>query len=445
MLKSPETLGKKIEGFLFSALILFIPTQLGRHFWPEFSIVEGIRIDYLSPTLYVTDVLIVLLFGFWVVGKVKEKAVSNFKFQISNFKYFFLVVLFLLLNILLSNNFLNGLYHLLKFLEFAFVAYYVATTIRERKQLQVVGLLFAASALFESSLAIMQYGNHGSIGGAFYFLGERTFNASTPGIANASVNGELILRPYGTLPHPNVLAGFLVVSQHFMLFSLGLYKEQWKKALIILALVVSTTALLLTLSRVAILLWIVGVLGGLGIVGKTRKKMVVIGISAIVVGGLILMPSGSRILQTTFFEEAVIQRAQLVDASFQMIQQRPLFGVGLGNFLPTLATLPRPYSPFFFLQPVHNIFLLVAAETGVIGLGVFIGFLVVIYRKLRAQMVGHKAAIPVLKFLLFSVVLILGLFDHYFLTLQQGQLLLSFILGFCLLKIKSQTLPKSRG
>src|SRR5476651_2543095 len=52
----------KLSLLFFYLLILFLPTQLGKHFWPNFSFVYGIRVDYLSPTIYISDILFVLLF-----------------------------------------------------------------------------------------------------------------------------------------------------------------------------------------------------------------------------------------------------------------------------------------------------------------------------------------------------------------------------------------------
>src|ERR1035437_3777462 len=52
----------KIAYSLFYLLVLFLPTQFGKHFWPNFSFVFGLRLDYLSPTIYLTDVFIVLIF-----------------------------------------------------------------------------------------------------------------------------------------------------------------------------------------------------------------------------------------------------------------------------------------------------------------------------------------------------------------------------------------------
>src|SRR5258706_15195361 len=72
----------KIESLLLSLLILFIPTELGKHFWPDFSIVTGIRVDYLSPTFYFTDILVVLLFGFWFFREIKRATLRLRSWQI---------------------------------------------------------------------------------------------------------------------------------------------------------------------------------------------------------------------------------------------------------------------------------------------------------------------------------------------------------------------------
>ena len=52
--------------FLFYLLLLLLPTQLGKHFWPTFSYVLGTRVDYLSPTLYLTDIIILFITLFYL-------------------------------------------------------------------------------------------------------------------------------------------------------------------------------------------------------------------------------------------------------------------------------------------------------------------------------------------------------------------------------------------
>ena len=195
----------RLEQILFYALLLFLPTQLGKHFWPDFSLVSGIRIDYLSPTLYFTDILLLLLF--LTVFVTHEK---KFVFDLPS-RTTILVLggfLFLLTNIIFSLNPLNGLYALLKLAEMVFFGWYISRTTQTTRQVMVIFISLSFGVLGEAVLAFAQFLNHGSIGGPLYLLGERLFSAQTPGIANASINGELILRPYGTFSHPNVLAGF---------------------------------------------------------------------------------------------------------------------------------------------------------------------------------------------------------------------------------------------
>jgi O-antigen ligase len=445
-----------IEKAFFYLLILFIPTQLGKHFWPDFSIVSGIRVDYLSPTLYLTDTLIFLLFMFWVINRFQKtrktqrnrniRLSENLKVRTSSSpsilsvqKIYLLFIALLFFNVIFSHNILNSFYHLLKLCEFMFIGFYIAARIKTLEKIRKTFLFLAIAAIFESLLAIAQFVNQGSLGGLFYFLGERMFNSSTPGIANASINGELLLRPYGTFPHPNVLAGFLVCLMGFVLFSLsfnrrGLPLASPLRLIWILSLLLGTSALILTMSRVAVVLWIMVLVL---LLSKTRLQ---INKYAIIFGFLFLLgislfsPFGSRIIATSLTEEAVVQRQELITSSFKLFAKQPMLGIGLGNFIPSLANVQKPLSPGLYLQPVHNIFLLVLAETGIVGFGFFVWFLIKTYRYLLSNLKTHAVFL-----ILLTSVLVLGLFDHYFLTLQQGQLLFAIILGLCWTKFGPRT------
>lgn len=446
----------RVEQVIFYFLILFLPTQLGKHFWPDFASVLGIRVDYLSPTVYITDILIFLLFSFWLLRSLvenlsKESKIKNqkSKIQFKSKKYssvyvYVFTILFLIFNILIPDRILGGLYSLLKLLEMSFVAYYTAQFVGEKMQLGKTLLLFSASVIFESVLSIFQFLKQGSVGGLLYFLGERSFDGSTPGIANASLNGALTLRPYGTFSHPNVLAGYLVV-----VLSLALLLLQYRKAdkesgiknqesrfkkrffplihnssfmIQVAALLLGSIALFLSMSRVAIVLWAMVMVYYFLI--QIRKRILIFPFVGLLVL-FILSPLGSRFTNITARDEAVVQRSVLINSSLKMIESHPFIGIGLGNFIPTLAKIQRPLSLGLYLQPVHNIFLLIASETGLIGLGIFTWFLVRIYKRL----LQNKSTVLLI---ILSTILILGLFDHYWLTLQQGQLLLALVIGFSL-------------
>jgi O-antigen ligase len=200
-------------------------------------------------------------------------------------------------------------------------------------------------------------------------------------------------------------------------------------------------ALFLTFSRLTILAWFmvlfVMVLKKI-IQDKNMKAALplIVGILIILFISAVFSPLlTSRFLHTSLTEESATQRAILNQETATLIDMHLLFGVGLGNFLPALAIKNQLLSLSFGLQPVHNIFLYVAAETGLIGFVLFCWMLFQAYWhnwKIGAQ--SEYLQIRQLRFcfgLLLLLVLFTGMLDHYWLTLQQGQLLFSMILGCC--------------
>ena len=136
-------------------------------------------------------------------------------------------------------------------------------------------------------------------------------------------------------------------------------------------------------------------------------------------------------LSTVFpADESVVVRNQLNQAALKMFTHSPIFGVGLGNFLVRLPDY-LVSRQIYFLQPVHNIYLLLLSEAGVIGIIilVFIGFMLL---KHEAGSMKQEIKINHMSFMIHTslfTLLFLGLFDHYSLTLQQGQLLFVLIAG----------------
>lgn len=432
---------------MFFSLLLLLPTQLGKHFWPDLSFVKGIPIDYLSPTLYLTDIIVISLFivflgkSIWTFfnrESVQKQKVSNL--SLNGWVMYLLFLVFVSGLAFFSNRPLGSMYSILKFLELSFIVYYVAHIMHRQAIVLSAICVLCFGGIFESILAFAQFVNQGSIGGILYFFGERSFVSSTPGIANASLTGELLLRPYGTFPHPNVLAGFLLIV---LLLALFLYRHAasiMQRYVSIAYLMIGTGALLLTLSRVAIVVWLLILIGlCLRIYLRTKLYIPNMYIRVIIIGlfislctfGLFASPLGARIFETSLTEEAVQQRTILIESAMSIFQSNPLFGVGLGNFLPALGIIQQPLSFGLYLQPVHNIFLLLLAEIGIVGFLFFAMFLLQTFRRLVDTYISNKSinsqTVVIISSL--SAICLLGLFDHYWITIQQGQLLFAVILG----------------
>lgn len=347
---------------------------------------------------------------------------------------FALFLLSLSLGLIGAKNYLAGLYGIAKILEFSFFGFYIINNFKVFNKIILFSFLWLA-IIFESTLALLQYLNQGSLGGIFYYFGERTFSAVTPGIANASINGQLFLRPYATLPHPNVLAGFLIIAM-LLLFMFS-NKNLISKILLTAGVIFGTAAVIITLSRAAIFLWLIYLIifFGIWMVEKYKKGkynprvFASLFLTAILVIGFFVFQNSfilQRFISTNFSDESIIQRQELISQSLMMVSKNPLFGVGINNFLNNLSFANSKQN--LLIQPVHNIFLLTFAETGIIGLC----FLIALFA-FAIKLTLQKQNKIYLLMAIFAIIF-LGMFDHYFLTLQQGQLLFTLVISISLIR-----------
>ena len=138
---------------------------------------------------------------------------------------------------------------------------------------------------------------------------------------------------------------------------------------------------------------------------------------------LAIIAVGSLKSVSDFQLATIAERLMLSQTSLDITKVNPLFGVGSGNFILELSKLNLfSLAEIRLLQPVHNVFLLILAENGIIGLLLFVSFLLVIARQITTK---PKVAI-------FIVILVFASLDHFLWTLQQGQLLFWLSAGYIL-------------
>lgn len=391
---------------------------------------QGLRSDYLSPAVYLTDILIVWLLltqaiRFGLTRLVSQHPSRSLSAAQSSYLYLLVgLVAVSALSLYQTTNLPTGWWHLGKLIEFGLFGLVVSTSLKIQSAQKVLLVSFLGGVLVQSFLALGQFLLGQSLG--FWFLGERTFNLDTPGMARAVIEGKLVLRSYGTLSHPNVLALFLLVGSQLSLWQALKENYYWKKLFFVLVTVVSSLALLSTLSRLVIFLWLVG---AALILFFSRARKIVLNqnfVAAVVlVLSIILLltpPLASRFGELLDSDrETITQRLELNNQALKFIGENPLSGVGLGNFVPRLAEIPRLSSVPFY-QPTHNLYLLVASEVGIIGLVFLVTLLGIgLFRVISAR--------QWLLALIAAEVIIAGLFDHYFWSLQQGGLIFWSIVG----------------
>ncbi|MBI4157923.1 O-antigen ligase family protein [Candidatus Woesebacteria bacterium] len=390
---------QRFTKLVFRVFVFLLPTQLAYHFWPDWALVFGIRVDYLAPTVYLTDILALILISLYFIQKKKAKE------RKVNYKAWALILTFVILNTFFAKVPLIALFKWMKVLEL----YLIFTFVKNFKPLDFyqdfIKPLILSSLIF-SVIGVLQFLRGATLGGVFYLLGERSFNLFTPGIALVKFYGKDYLRAYSTFSHPNSLAGFLSIVTIFIVVYI---KKLFKNKFPLLGFGVIFLGLGLSFSLGAL----VALLTSFAFYSYFKKKpkaaLLLVGVASLALL-FFQAPNLSRELPLN-----VRERADLAGVSRQISLQNPFTGIGLNNF--TAAKIS------WSLQPVHNIYLLVFAETGIAGVATLF---YVFYKGLKKSSPLKDPSV----FISLLFILFVGLIDHYFLTLQQNLLLFSLILGY---------------
>lgn len=395
------------EEWIATLLTIFLPAQIGKHVWPRFASIRGIRIDYLSPTLYLTDLLVIGAFGIFLMRKRLEGSRLP---PASQVRFLLLLVGFAVMNTLTATS---PSVTAIAWMRVTLLAALFVMIRSSRARLHAtIRQALHIPIIWSSLVAIAQFIKQSSVGGMLYWLGERTFTSATPGISKAELFGRVLLRPYATFPHPNALAGFLVVAAALVLAN-GIPGAAWLRKVRVLSVWLAGLALAVTFSLSG---WIAA-LALVVIFVKRRKAMRAL--AATCCGALLLVATQTE-------GQSVNQRLVLAQEALAMVVSHPILGVGLTGFIPSLVNGEGPTKlsslPALYYQPVHNLYLLVATEVGVAAAITLIWLLVKSYR--MAAKAHRQYAMAALLAIAFT-----GLVDHYWLTLQQNRLLAAIVMA----------------
>lgn len=332
--------------------------------------------------------------------------------------------------------------------------------LRSPVRLSWIAVGVIASAAIEAVVALLQFMNQRVAESTLFGIAEQF--PSTPGVSVVeSVLGRF-LRAYGTLPHPNMLAGWLVLA---LVFTVGLYlrsHDKLERSVLLMAFLVTQTGLFLTFSRGAILTWFAVFLLLLTAVllrERTERlrpgwfpfhrphpflgmKMLKLTIAALLgVGLLTYIFSPLLTVRTGVIGRlerlSVDQRLVQLDDVQRVVERHWIFGTGIGNYTKALHDeIDSKRDPWEY-QPVHNVYLLFFSELGVFGALVVIWAIVAIA---GVAIVAHRGEwrrridrdIPWLAIgsLLLLAVFLISFVDHYFWSLPFGIMTFWAVFGF---------------
>jgi O-antigen ligase/polysaccharide polymerase Wzy-like membrane protein len=286
-----------------------------------------------------------------------------------------------------------------------------------------------AALVLQAALGIWEFAAQST--GVISSLGLNWPGDLSPAMIGASVvqlaTGARWLRAYGTLPHPNLLGGFMLVLLAAPIAFFLLPSKQ--KILPLILFNIGLVAMVLTFSRSTWLgLAVAGVVLLIHLRQLNYKNLILIASTGLITIALIVIPL--RPLFFTRFNDSGVQTEQvsnytrlwLIQRTVELIQQHPLLGSGIGSY--SLA-LSKHVAAFYKIEPVHNVPLLAMTELGIGGIILSGGLAVVIF---IGAIQAHGLNVIVLSGALLGL-LVISFFDHYLWTLAPGRMLLFTVLG----------------
>ena len=404
---------------MFYLFLFCIPLQT-RVLWQQWSLPFN---EWVATFIFFSDILLLLLLILWAVREFGDKLRPRNQIEKPHLKktQWLLLIFFIAAALSTVNAKLIALafFRLIKLAEFIGLFFYIRSAYPKIFIFSNVAEVIVVSGIFKSIIAILQYWKQASLG--LKLLGESVVSVNTYNVAVIIAAGEKYLRVYGTFPHPNVLAAWLLVAiAAFYYFYLN--GSRYKKYFLT-GYVLMLCALFFTYSRVIIGLWglLFLIVSGQNFRNKKIQPVVIATIMTSLAFVVLFWPQVNSRIHISADEEAVTQRIYYNKIAGKIAEHNSVLGIGIGQFVLNLMK-QYPSYPGIFYQPAHNIYLLMAAETGIISLLVFLIFLGLVLFQARQKNIILLTTVCLL--------LVAGLFDHFLWDLQSGSLLFWLSLGW---------------
>lgn len=300
-------------------------------------------------------------------------------------------------------------------------------------------LSFVGGAIFQFIFGAYQFITQSSF--ASKWLGMALHSADQLGVAVVETETGRWLRAYGTFSHPNVF-GLYVGIGLLMCIGLAAFRGHGRHAKFYAFMPLIAAALLFSFSRGAMLavaagfIWMVVSAFGTTAAPHFRRvilpSFIIIATTFACLGYLYSEPLRVRTLAEGRLEvQSLTERDDLFGDALGLFSRHVLWGVGMGQMPIALARETATQRDWWRYDYVHNVPMLVATETGLIGLVVWLGFsfslLHVMWRRLSHK-TGEATGVTVYA-AAFIALVVASMFDHFLWSSWFGQLLFWIVAG----------------
>ncbi len=252
----------------------------------------------------------------------------------------------------------------IRMIKLLLLGHIVGSTITSRAVLNRMVAVVVLGLVVQSLLSILQYAFDVDLGGIGFVVGD-------------------VRRVSGSIGWPNTLGAY-AAAVLCLPIAMWMALSYSKYRLVLTALIIiGSVPLALSFSRGA---WVglavaVVVMYGLSLKQKIITlrgfwaQMIVLAVIILVAGMLLAEQISDRAS-----EDTLSVRAYLNEIALTMAKAEPVLGIGLNTFVPAMRAYDTRNVYAYFPEPVHNIFLLTVAETGIVGLALYLASIILAVR-----------------------------------------------------------------
>lgn len=268
-------------------------------------------------------------------------------------------------------------------------------------------------------------------------------DAATAGASVVETFSVRWLRAYGSFQHPNIFGGYLAVGLFAIFLFPRWYRSREYKNLSYVLSALFAVVLVLTYSRSAWLAFALSFLiTGWMLFTHHRVEMrrvvplgLIITVMVFLTVSLFAQPVFTRFDSTARLEsKSIDERLEGVEQWQTVMSEdgkttgRVIDGVGVGNYVVALEE-SFPGRQVYAYQPVHNVYMLILSEVGIMG-AIFILLWLASMDRYNYAQIPRVSAVGALA--MGNTLLIIGFFDHYIWSLWPGLALLAFVMAMTL-------------
>lgn len=308
--------------------------------------------------LNLTDLSLLFLFLFWLYRRIINKKSIPFSLSLMMPAIAFFLVHFT--SLIHAQDVSLSLFSIVQMAKILLLFCFIIHTMEDETLLSLAWKFLVICLILESIICLLQ------------FVTKTNFTTT---MKIAENYGEEVFRVGGTTGSPNVTASYLGSLLVIPIISFFVMKKKLKfKVFVFLSIGLGVCAFVLTQTRGAWINFCIGLFLFFIFNRSIRHR------GSIVLGFFAIFGVFVCIFHRVIFErfsegwETLLYRLELTKTAFLMIKTHPLFGIGANNY----ALVMSDYVPYFLTQErwvVHNRYLLIASELGILGLLCFLYFL----------------------------------------------------------------------